>query len=145
MSSEENVELIKKWINEGWNARNPALIDELFHPDFEVAGRPNKRVGLDGYKRYVNDILSAFLDWHLEIRECISEGDIVVITYQATGTHTGLGYSTHPPSGNCLDTVVVDVWRIMDGKIRERINAVFDDRAIAEQLGFDPSYLPADD
>ena len=145
MTNGGNEELIKKWINEGWNARNPALIDELFHPDFEVAGRPNKRVGLDGYKRYINDFMSAFPDMHFEVRECISEGEIVVITYRVTGTHSGLGYGTHPPSGNLLETVVVDVWRVLDGKIRERINAVYDEKAITEQRGFNPAYLPADD
>lgn len=145
MTNAVNEELIMKWINQGWNAQNPALIDELFHPDFEVAGRPNRRVGLDGYKRFVNDIMSAFPNWHFEIRECISQADIVVITYRATGTHTGLGYGTHPPSGNQLDTLVVDVWRVLDGKIRERINAVFDEKAITEQLGFNPAYLPSNE
>lgn len=145
MATSENEALVKKWIEEGWNARNPALIDELFHPDFIVAGRPNRRMGLEGYKQYVHDLLTAFPDWHFEIRECISEGDFVIITYRVSGTHTGLGYGVRPPSGNRLETVVIDVWRVSEGKIRERTNAVFEEKDIARQLGFNPVYIPTED
>ncbi len=144
MTTSESETIVKKWIEEGWNARNPALIDELFHPDFKVIGRPSRRMGLEGYKRYVHDFLTAFPDWNFEIRECISEGDFVVITYLVSGTHTGLGYGIHPPSGNRLETVVIDVWRVFEGKIHERVNAVFEEKDISRQLGFNPLYLPGE-
>ena len=34
MSAEQNKSIVRRWVEEGWNQQNAALIDELFTPDF---------------------------------------------------------------------------------------------------------------
>ena len=134
--------LVRRWIEEGWNQRNPQLIDELFSDDFVVRGAPGKKGDLDYYRRFVADLQSAFPDFHFGIRDCIAAGDIVVLTYRVTGTHLGEGYSGQEPTGKELDTVVIDLWRVSDGRISERLNTLFNHLAIENQLDFDPAYIP---
>ena len=34
MSTEQNKSIVRRWVEEGWNKRNTALIDQLFTPNF---------------------------------------------------------------------------------------------------------------
>ena len=73
---------------------------------------------------------------------CIAAGDIVVITYRVPGTHSR-AYGVHEPTGRQLDTVVIDLLSVVDGRITERLNTEFSKNQIEQQLGFDPVYVPA--
>ena len=141
VSEEGNIAVVRRWIEEGWNQRDPDLIDELFSPDFVVRGGPNGFGDIEHYKHYVCTKQDAFPDFHFEIRDCIAAGDIVVITYRVTGTHSR-AYGVHEPTGRQLDTVVIDLWSVVDGCITERLNTEFSKNQIENQLGFDPIYVP---
>ncbi len=133
--------IVRRWVEDGWNQRNPDLIDELFSADFVVRGGPNGLGDLKHYKHYVRSKQNAFPDFHFEIRDCIAAGDIVVITYRVTGTHSG-AYGVHEPTGKRLDTVVIDMWSVANGRITERLNTEFPKIQIEGQLGYDPVYVP---
>ena len=117
------------------------MINELFSPDFVVRGGPNGFGDIDHYKHYVRSKQDAFPDFRFEITDCIAAGSIVVITYRVTGTHSR-AYGVHNPSDRKLDTVVIDIWSVVDGCITERLNTEFDKNQIENQLGFDPIYVP---
>ena len=34
MSAEQNKSIVRRWVEEGWNKHNTALIDDLFTPNF---------------------------------------------------------------------------------------------------------------
>jgi len=89
MSEEENKVLVRRWIEEGVNKGNLAIIDELFDPDVvshdHLAG--DFRGTEDGPKRTVTTFRAAFPDIHFTIEDLITEDDKVVTRWTASGTH----------------------------------------------------------
>ena len=136
MSEEENVELIRRWLEEGWNEQNIELADELFAEDFVAQGGPHEKVSLAEYKLYAHSVLTAFPDMVCEIIDIIPAGELVVTTVRVTGTHAGVVQGV-PPSGVEIDTRVIDVWLVRDGRISERQNSEFDKAGLADLLNAD--------
>src|SRR6266851_8387079 len=95
---EANKKLVRTFIEEVFNKRQPAAADRFLVNDF-VEHNPNLPQGLDGRKRFVAAVLAGFSDYHGEIVEILAEGDKVVVRTQWSGTQDGpfLGL---PPSGN---------------------------------------------
>ena len=81
MSSASNKAIITRWIEEGWNAGNLDVADELYTPGFFAAsmeeGVPDLH-GPEAAKAMVQRLRSAFPDVHFRIDHLLSEGDIVV-------------------------------------------------------------------
>ncbi len=90
MSTEDNKALVRRVMEEGWNQRNLAIVDELIASNFlfHDPHLPNVRTRED-YKQWIIESLTAFPDLHLTIEEQIAEGDQVVTRWTSRGTHTG--------------------------------------------------------
>lgn len=136
MSEEENVEIVRRWLEEGWNGKNVDLADELFSPDFTAQGGPHGKVSLSDYKLYVQVALAAFPDLRCSIIELIPAGEIVVSKVRVRGTHTGEAQGV-APTGVDIDTRVTDVWLVRDGRIHERQNSEFDRSGLSDLLNVD--------
>ena len=92
--SEENKQLVRRWFEEVWNQQREETIDELFAPEGEAYGFPEPDsvlTGPESFKTIYRQFLEAFPDIHFTIRQVISEGDLVAITWTATMTHLGNG------------------------------------------------------
>ena len=84
--SDENKAFVHRWIEEGFNGQNLAVVDELFAQRFSVNGQT---IGRDGLKGSMTRHLMGFPDLHVTIDDIIAEGDKVGVWYTAEGTHRG--------------------------------------------------------
>jgi steroid delta-isomerase-like uncharacterized protein len=137
--SEENKALVRRFIEEVWNNGNLGVIDELIaenHVDHDPAqaGAPGGRQGM---RAFVEMYRAAYPDTHLEIGEVIAEGDLVAMTWTATGTHQGelMGIA---PTGRSVTVTGMGVDRISGGQIVESW-ANYDALGMLAQLGAIPA------
>lgn len=83
-----------RFIEEVWNKKNAAAIDELVSPNYHVRspsshGAEVEMQGPQGIRRFVSMMQTAFPDGKLTVDTCIAEGDRVFSTWTARGTHSG--------------------------------------------------------
>ena len=98
--SEENKAIVRRWLEDGLNARNLAIIDELFAPDY---ANHSPRLGVVG-REYTAlepaEFFVAFPDWRTTIDDVIAEGEKVVVRRTVQGTYTGeVQGAPVPPTG----------------------------------------------
>src|ERR671926_261851 len=99
MSTEQNKSIVRRWIEEGWNKHNLAVIDEVYAPNFvQHEPEPQKVNSREALKQSVDASLTAFPDLQLSIEDLIAEGDKVVWRFNSTGHQNG-PFMGMPPSG----------------------------------------------
>ncbi|MDH5689938.1 MAG: ester cyclase [Candidatus Bathyarchaeota archaeon] len=114
MSLEENKAIVRRFI-EAYNNRNLDVFDDLLAPDYFDH---TSKVGPEGLKQLMNMAFKAFPDFHETIEDIIAEGEKVWVRITFTGTHTG-EWMGIPPTGKKVTTEMVDIFRIIDGKLVE--------------------------
>ena len=98
MSAEENRALARRsW--EIVSQRNPALIEELYPPDFVWHGPAGDIRGYEQAKQLSSTFFAAFPDAHITDEDVIAEGEKVVRRYTTRGTHQGQTEMFGPPPG----------------------------------------------
>ncbi len=137
MSAEENKALVRRWIEEGWDQGNVAIIDELAAPDFvDHHLAPGLPPNADGHKAWIQVARAGFPDLQLTIEDMIAEGDKVVARMTVTGTQTG-EFMGLPPSGKPVSVTAIGISRIADGKSVEYWED-FDALGLMQQIGAIP-------
>lgn len=117
---ERNIEVVQKWLDEGWSAGNLAGADDVLAEDFvlhdpvasrEVEGRDAERALITGLRQAIPDLT-------FTIDDIVADGDNVTIRWMARGTHGGelLGFAG---TGRALAIRGVDMYRLRDGRIAE--------------------------
>ena len=119
---EANKEFYRHYIEDTWNKRNPAALDRYLAPDF-IEHNTNLPPGLEGRKKFMATVLTAFPDYHAEIQDVVAEGDRVSAWVVWTGTNDG-PYDGRPPTHNKLRFTTADFFRMADGKIAEHWDVV---------------------
>jgi steroid delta-isomerase-like uncharacterized protein len=118
--SEENKAIVRRIVQEIWNAGNLDLADELVSADYvdNVAGSGSP-VGPEGFKDAVNGVRAAFPDFTITINDMISEGDKVALVWTFIGTHKGelMGIA---PTEKLIEFDGIYLYRFKDGKLVER-------------------------
>jgi predicted ester cyclase len=79
---------------------------------------------------------AAFPDGSMTIEDMIAEGEKVVTRKTYRGTHQG-EFLSIPPTGRHVSLGLIDIMRIVDGKVVEHWN-VGDDLGMLQQLGVIP-------
>ena len=118
MSLESNKAVVRKWIEQGWNKHNIAMIDETYLPNFaQHGGGPDLNSAAE-LKVFVADYLKAFPDLTFTIEDLVAEGDRVVWRFVATATHQGplMGI---PATGRRASVTGIVVFRIANDRIAE--------------------------
>ena len=127
--------IVRRLIDEAFSQGQLGVCDELIaddmveHQDYGP-GHPS---GADGAKAVVTALRRAFSDFKLEIEDLAVAGDTVWARNVATGTHDG-PYMGHPPTGRTFRIDVVDMMRVVDGRIVEHWG-VPDRLGVLRQLG----------
>ena len=125
-------ELARRLIEEGFNAGDLRVADEVISPD-QIEHQhygPDHAPGAEGVKAVIASLKRAFSDFHLAIEDLVVEGDKVWLRMTATGTNDG-SFMGHPPTGRAMRSDVFDVVRVRDGRIAEhwgvpdRLNTLF--------------------
>jgi steroid delta-isomerase-like uncharacterized protein len=143
MLSDTNKTVSRRFLEEVWNKRNMAVLNEIIANDHVNSGPgtlPGLTPGPEGSKQFVNVYLNAFPDVHFTIDEQIAEGDKVVTRWTASGTHKGELVGI-PATGKSSTVTGINVDRIVNGKIVESWG-IFDQFGMMQQLGVIPMPEP---
>jgi steroid delta-isomerase-like uncharacterized protein len=136
--SEANKALQRRQLEEVFNKHNPGAVDQFFAPDYvnhnALPGMPNDR---EGVKAFAALYLGAFPDLKITSDFQVAEGDIVVMRWTATGTHTGelMGI---PATGKQIKATGISISRVAGGKIVEDWSES-DQMGLMQQLGVVPA------
>ncbi len=142
MSAEENKAVVRRSVEEGWNAGNMDVIGECYaamyvHHD---PSQPQVR-DYQGLLNWSAGMASTLPDAHTTIEDLIAEGDKVVKRWTVRGTHQGelMGI---PPTGKPVTRAGVTIYRLEGGQIVEGW-WTYDSLGLLQQLGVIPAPEPA--
>ena len=137
MSTEENKSIVRRWVEEGWNKGNLAVIDEVYAPNFVQHEPPPQTVtSSEALKQYVGAYLTAFPDLNLSIEELIAEGDKVVWRFTSSGHNNG-PFMGRPATGNSGSITGIVIFRLENRRIVEAwVN--IDALGLLQQVGVIP-------
>lgn len=120
MSIEENKAILRRLGEELINQAKLETADEFYSSDsVDHTPAPGQVAGPEGVKRDFARIRAAFPDWHQEIEDVIAEGDMVVVRWRSSGTHSG-DFMGLPATGIHASWTGVGIFRLAGGKIVER-------------------------
>ena len=125
--SEANKLLVKRWVEQVWNQKSEAAIDEMFSPQGKSHGFPDADailVGPEAFKAVHRTFCGAFPDVHVDVEEIITEGDRAAVRWRVSMTHLGdpLGLRAsgkkETMAGSTFVNIkggqIVDGWNFMD-------------------------------
>lgn len=119
MSAEENKSLVRRYYEEIVNTGDVSRVAEFIsHEYVEVHNNTGYPVGLQGVKEHVLGVRDTYPDLHLTVEQQIAEGEWVVTRATARGTHQGVWLGMRP-TGKTVEMTVVNVDRVVDGRIVE--------------------------
>jgi predicted ester cyclase len=131
----ENVEVLRRILDEGFATGDTSVVDELCSPDLL-----EHQFGLDGQgaaaiaqvKEAITQVHAAMPDLSYELEDWAVRGDVVWARFRGRGTNTGPFFG--PPSGKPVEVTVIDVARVVDGRVVEHWG-VPDRFALLQQTG----------
>jgi steroid delta-isomerase-like uncharacterized protein len=138
MSTEQNKSIARRWIEEGWNRGNLAVVDQIYAPNYvQHEPAPVPVTSSEALKHYVAGYRSAFPDLSFTIDDLIAEEDKVVWRFTSTGTNSG-SFMGMPPTGKPSTVTGIVVFRFENSRIVEAwVN--FDALGLMQQLGVIPT------
>jgi predicted ester cyclase len=112
--------VMRRMFEEGFATGDTAVVDELCAADlvehqFGMAG-----VGAEAIRHVkdaIRDVHKVIPDLSFTIEDAVERGDTVWVRVRVQGTATGPYFG--PPSGRPVDLTVVDIARVVDGRIVE--------------------------
>ena len=133
--SAENKALARRYFEEVWNLRKPAVFDEIIANsaiDHDPAN-PSLPAGPEGQKQLLAKYMGAFPDSRFTLGAIIAEGDLVAVRWSVRGTHQG-ALEGLAASGKQVNLTGVTFLRIVGGRIAEMWNN-WDALGMLQQLG----------
>ena len=112
--------VMQRMFDEGFATGDGSAADRLCSPDlvdhqFGTAGRGADAVAQ--VRNAMRDVHGAFPDIRFTIEDAVESGDTIWVRVRGQGTATGPFFG--PPSGRSVDFTVIDVCRVVDGRITE--------------------------
>ena len=116
----EPVAVLDRIMREGFMAGDADVVDELCSPDlvehqFGLAGSGGTAV--EHVKAAIRDVHAMMPDARAELADWSLRGDTAWCRFEVRGTQTGPFFG--PPSGRPVAITVIDVARVVDGRIVE--------------------------
>ena len=106
-----------------WNSGDVQAIPEVYSPNIVVhwpkGFAVNASHGFDGIRQAIQNVRSAFPDWHEAVADMIIGDDRVVTRYTSTGTHLG-SYAGVSPTGHRMELDEISIFRIEAGRVVEQ-------------------------
>jgi steroid delta-isomerase-like uncharacterized protein len=119
MSAEENKQLVRHIMEEGFNKQDMSVVYESFHPNYVRHG--HGVASMSSLAEHVEDLQArhrAFDEAKFTIEQIIAEGDSVAVRYVFTGVHRD-DFNGAPASGNLVRRPAAAFFTIVDGKVAE--------------------------
>jgi steroid delta-isomerase-like uncharacterized protein len=137
-NKDANKAVVRRLIEEHWNAKNAALAPEVFAADLSLETPDGVLTGLAGADQLLRAYQTAFPDFRLIIDDLLADGDQVVLRWTFTGTHRGpladiaaSGRAVHLPRN-------VALFHLAGGKVDWGCMA-WDKYALLQQVGALPA------
>jgi steroid delta-isomerase-like uncharacterized protein len=133
VSADNNEAVLRRFIDEFWNARRLEVADEIFADECvthqlksgsDLTSGPRDP---ETAKRHVAEWLQGFPDLHFTIEQILVSGDCVTMQTTMHGTHTGTWLGI-PATGKTVNVRMISIHRLANGKIVE-------DWVLVESLG----------
>lgn len=131
--SETNKALARQVIEQLWNQKDGAVIDQLYAQNYSGHTPDGELQGRAGARQHHNRYITAFPDTQIAIDDMVAEGDKVVILWTATGTHRG-ELAGIAPTGNRVNVSGSLVMRFAGGQVIEE-HILWDTLKLAQQIG----------
>src|SRR3954471_22905751 len=135
MSDESSCALVRRFIDEVFNAGNFDAVDEILAPDYTHHDPTTQEFGsgMEGFKRLMGYYRDAFPDLTITFEDQFAAGDRVVDRWTGQGTHQGelMGITA---TGKPVSAIGMSIHRIVDGRIAETWN-IYDAAGMLRQLG----------
>jgi steroid delta-isomerase-like uncharacterized protein len=125
--------LVLAILEETWNKKTPALIEELYGTNCIIHTPDGALHGIEGAKQLYAAYTTSFPDVHFTIEDIIAEDDRVAVRYIFHGTHRG-ALRGIPPTGKHVTVVGSVFFRFADGKLIEQ-RGLWDSLSFMQQLG----------
>jgi steroid delta-isomerase-like uncharacterized protein len=117
MSNNQNVEIVKRFIEDIWNEGKFDKVDEIFSQDVIWDGAEQSR-GLTDTKEFLNETKEKFPDLHFTIQDVFGSDDKVVARWIMSGTFTG-DFMGLAPNNKKFKTRGIEIYQFESGKIKE--------------------------
>ena len=141
LSTEQNIAVVRRFVDEVQNEHNLDVIDELFSPDCtnhtQPAGMPEVAPGPAAFKEFFGSLLQGFPDASMTIEDQVAEGDKVVTRKTLRANHKGELFGI-PATGKPVEIGIIDIWRVQGGKLTDHWGIV-DQMGMMQQMGLMPS------
>ena len=132
--TDENKQVVSRFIEEFKNKANHDIVDELLTTDFvHHLKDPRLPPGRPAIKLLGQIIVAGFPDVHATVEELLADGDRVIERTSAVATHTG-EFNGIPATGNKVAWTEIHIYRLVDGKIAEMWSEI-DLLALLAQIG----------
>jgi len=129
-----NKALIERWADEGFNANNVDLADQIYDANvYYHEPSAGEVIGVANLKNFVTSWRKAFPDSRLTIEEQVAKDDRVATRWTFTGTHKGT-FRGIAPTGKTVSFSAMYFYRFANAKVVE-IHAMVNIFAILQQLG----------
>jgi steroid delta-isomerase-like uncharacterized protein len=133
-SADENEATARRWHDEVINEGDLAVIDEIVASDIvHHAGTFPDGVGPEAVKNVLGALLTGFPDVHHTIEQVYTDGDTVIVRWQAEGTQEG-DFQGIAPTGTHVTWSGINIFRFECGLIAEEWSEV-DGLGRLRQLG----------
>ena len=112
--------VLQRLFEEGFGGGDDAVVDEVCSPDlvehqFGLEGSGSDAI--EHVKAAIRNVHEIVPDMTCTIEDSVEAGDTIWTRVRAHGTATGPFFG--PPSGRPIDIAVIDVCRVIDGRIVE--------------------------
>lgn len=141
--SEANKALVRREIEEVFNAGDLDACEEIYAPDYvgHEPTTPEGIKGVEGARRFAATYREAFPDFHATIEDMFSEGGLVATRFTVRGAHEG-DLEGIPSTGNRIEVSGIAISRVEGGKVAEDWTN-FDALGLTQQIGAVPAEQPA--
>ncbi len=133
MSAQDNIELVKRFIDDVWNNQNADNARQYLTDDYVEHNPIGDFKGIDEFCTYLESVLEAYPDNQINLKEGTGDGQLVAFRYTIEGTQTG-NFGPLEPTNERVKLDACYFGRIEDGKIAESWYQ-FDQLSLMVQLG----------
>jgi len=117
MSTQYNA-IARRFVEEIFNARNTEAAKNFVTPDIIYHGMAEEVKGLEEFKKWVAEDLSAFPDMQITILEDLVDQDKVALRWNLKATHEK-DFADFPATHKKFETQGVEILRFEGDKIKE--------------------------
>jgi len=118
MSDTQNKNIVRKFVEEIFNARKTELAKDFVTPDIVYHGMGEEVSGLENFKQWVAEDLSAFPDMKITILDEFGEGDKIAIRWSLKATHEK-DFADFPATHKKFEAQGADIIHFKGDKIKD--------------------------